>query len=147
MYAAFFALTAATLYFAMAYLESAISNQITSPNIRKLIVAFLLCEAALLLTHYFAIPLVVALNLLALIVLLQRRARFSSYAKWIGGQFLAALPIVLWTLIVFTTPGSLIKPQETPPGILSFLDQVIMLWLSGVRDLRGDWIALPWLAV
>ena len=41
------------------------------------LVAFLLCEAGLLLTHYFAIPLVVALNLLALIVLLQRRARFS----------------------------------------------------------------------
>ena len=82
-----------------------------------------------------------------MIVLLQRRARFMRYAKWIGGQFLAALPMVIWTLIVFTTPGSLIKPQETPPGIFSFLDQVIMLWLSGVRDLHGDWIALPWLAV
>ena len=55
--------------------------------------------------------------------------------------------MVIWTLIVFTTPGSLIKPQETPPGIFSFLEQVIMLWLSGVRDMQGDWIALPWLAV
>ena len=80
--------------------------------------AFLLCEAGLLLTHYFAIPLVVTLNLLALIVLIRRRAQFSIYAKWIGGQILAALPIVIWTLIVFTTPGSLINAQETPPDIL-----------------------------
>jgi 4-amino-4-deoxy-L-arabinose transferase-like glycosyltransferase len=145
MYAAFFALTAATLYFAWRAFESGRSESNRQKG--KLTAAFLLCEAGLLLTHYFAIPLVVALNLLALIVLIQRRARFSSYAKWMGGQFLAALPTLIWTLIVFTTPGSLIKPQETPPGIFSFLAQVIMLWLSGVRDLQGDWIALPWLTV
>ncbi len=152
MYAAFFALTAATLYFAWRIFEassqsSAISHQRSAISTGKLMGAFLLCEAGLLLTHYFAIPLIVTLNLFALIVLLQRRAKLASYARWIGGQFLAALPMVIWTLIVFTTPGSLIKAQETPPGIFSFLDQVIMLWLSGVRDLYGDWIALPWLTV
>jgi 4-amino-4-deoxy-L-arabinose transferase-like glycosyltransferase len=145
MYAAFFALTAATLFFAWRVLET--GNQHSEIRNRKLIWAFLVCEAGLLLTHYFAIPLVATLNLFALIVLLQRRSRFPTYAKWIGGQFLAALPIVIWTLIVFTTPGSLIKPLETPPDILSFFDQVIMLWLSGVRDLHGDWIALPCLTV
>jgi 4-amino-4-deoxy-L-arabinose transferase-like glycosyltransferase len=145
MYAAFFALTAATLYFAWRVFE--IGSSESKIQDRKLIAAFLLCEAGLLLTHYFAIPLVVVLNALALIVLLQRRARFSSYANWIGGQFLAALPIVIWTMIVFTTPGSLIKAQETPPSPFSFLEQVIMLWLSGVRDLQSDWIALPWLTV
>jgi uncharacterized membrane protein len=146
MYAAFFALTAATLYFGVRIAELGIESP--RRTVRAIYFgAFLGCEATLLLTHYFAIPLVVAFNLVALIVLLRRRARFSSYAKWIGGQLLAALPIVLWTLIVFTTPGSLIKPQETPPDILSFFDQVITLWLSGVRDLRGDWIALPWLAL
>ena len=145
MYAAFFALAAATLYFAWRLLG--IENLKSEIQNRKLTVAFLLCEAGLLLTHYFAIPLVATLNLFGLIVLFRRRARFSSYAKWIGGQILAALPMVIWALIVFTTPGSLIKPQETPPGILSFLDQVIMLWLSGVRDLRDDWMALPWLTV
>jgi len=46
----------------------------------------------------------VTLNLLALVVLIQRRARFGAYAKWIGGQVLAALPVVIWTLIIFTTP-------------------------------------------
>ena len=62
MYAAFFALTAATLYFAWRVFE--IGNSKSKIQDRKLIAAFLLCEAGLLLTHYFAIPLVVALNLL-----------------------------------------------------------------------------------
>ncbi len=159
MYAAFFALTAATLYFAWRVLESgnwqsalsaqhpALSNQKSAASQRRWIGAFLLCEAALLLTHYFAIPLVVTLNLFALSVLIRRHATFATYAKWIGGQILAALPALVWTLVVFTTPGSLIRPQEAPPSILSFLNQVVMLWLSGVRDLQGDWIALPWLAL
>jgi uncharacterized membrane protein len=151
MYTAFVAFATATLYFAWCAFESgnqqsAVSSQRPAASNQKLIVAFLLCEAGLLLTHYFAIPLVVTLNLFAVIVLLRRRARFVAYAKWIGGQILAALPIVVWTLIVLTTPGSLIKAQETPPGIFSFLNQVIMLWLAGVRDLQRDWIALPWLA-
>ncbi len=145
MYAAFFALTVATLYFAWRILE--VDNPKSKTQNRKLAGAFLLCEAGLLLTHYFAIPLVVTLNLFALVVLLRRRARFAAYAKWIGGQVLAALPIMIWTLIVFTTPGSLIKPQEAPPDIFAFIGQVVTLWLSGVRNLQGDWIALPWLAV
>jgi hypothetical protein len=145
MYAAFFALTAGTLYFAWRVLE--IDNPKSKIRNPKLTAAFLLCEASLLLTHYFAIPLVVTLNLFALIVLIRRRARFAAYTKWIGGQILAGLPVVVWTLIVLATPGSLIKPQEAPPGIVSFLSQVSLLWLSGVRDLQGGWIALPWLAL
>jgi 4-amino-4-deoxy-L-arabinose transferase-like glycosyltransferase len=145
MYAAFFALTAATLYFAWRVFE--FGNQQSKISNQKLIWAFLWCEAGLLLTHYFAIPLVVTLNLLALSVLLQRRARFAAYAKWIGGQVLAASPMAIWTLIVLTTPGSLIGAQEAPPEVFAFLNQVVMLWLSGVRDLQGDWIALPWLTV
>ena len=145
MYAAFFALTVATLYFAWRVLEIGHLNSETQN--RKLIVACLLCETGLLLTHYFAIPLVITLNLFAVIGLLKRRARWSTYAKWIGGQALAALPIVIWTLIVFTTPGSLIKAQEVPPDIFAFIGQVLTLWLSGVRDLQGNWIALPWLAL
>jgi 4-amino-4-deoxy-L-arabinose transferase-like glycosyltransferase len=144
MYAAFLALTAATLYLAwrileMGSLKSEIQNQ-------KLLWAFLLCEAGLLLTHYFAIPLVVTLNLLAVVVLLQRRAQFAAYARWFGGQLLAALPVVIWTLIIFATPGSLIQAAETPPAAFAFVGQVVMLWLSGVRDLQDDWIALRWLA-
>ena len=145
MYAAFFALTAATLYFAWRVLE--IGNLKSEIQNRKLIGAFLLCEAGLLLTHYFAVPLVLTLNLFALVVLVRRRAQFSGYARWIGGQMLVALPIVIWTLFVFTTPSSLIKAQETPPDIFAFIGQVVMLWLSGVRDLQGDWIALLWFAL
>lgn len=144
MYAAFYTLTVATLYFAWRVFETGTPKSKTQ-NLR-LTLAFLLSEAALLLTHYFAIPLVVTLNLLALVVLIQRRARFAAYIKWIGGQILAALPIAIWTWIIFTTPGSLIKAEETPPGVVAFIGQVMMLWLSGVRDLRSDWITLPWLA-
>jgi len=143
MYAAFFALTAATLYFAWRVFElsdtkSAISDQ-------RSVWAFLLCEAGLLLTHYFAIPLIVTLNLFAVIVLLRRRAKSTAYAQWIGGQGLAVLPMAIWTLIVFTTPGSLIKAQEAPPDVFAFVIQVVTLWLSGVRDLQGEWMTLPWL--
>jgi 4-amino-4-deoxy-L-arabinose transferase-like glycosyltransferase len=145
MYAAFFALTTATLYFACRVCE--IGDPISKIEGRKLTVAFLLCEAGLLLTHYFAIPIVVALNLFALVILIRQRARFLNYVTWIGGQILAAVPMVVWTLIVFATPGSLINPQETPPNTLSFINQVLMLWLSGTRDVQGDWIALPWLAL
>jgi hypothetical protein len=145
MYAAFFAFATATLYFAWCVFES--GNQQLEISNRKFIGAFLLCEAGLLLTHYFAIPLVITLNLFAVSVLLKRHAGLIMYAKWIGGQVLAALPIAIWTLIVFATPGNLIKAQETPPNALSFFNQVIMLWLSGTRDLRGNWIALPWLAL
>ena len=81
-----------------------------------------MCEAGLLLTHYFAIPMVVALNLFGVDRLAATPRSIFNYAKWIGGQFLAALPMVIWTLIVFTTPGSLIKAQETPPGVFSFLE-------------------------
>jgi uncharacterized membrane protein len=145
MYAAFFALTAATLYFGWRIYER--STQRSAFSIQKLLWAFLLCEAGLLLTHYFAIPLVVTLNLFAVIVLLRRHAKLAAYAKWIGGQIVAALPIVVWALIVFTTPGSLIRPTEAPPAALAFIDQVATLWLSGIRDLQGNWIALPWLAM
>jgi hypothetical protein len=143
--AAFFALTTATLYFACRVCET--GDPISKIEGRKLTVAFLLCEAGLLLTHYFAIPIVVALNLFALVILIRQRARFLNYVTWIGGQILAAVPMVVWTLIVFATPGSLINPQETPPNTLSFINQVLMLWLSGTRDVQGDWIALPWLAL
>ena len=151
MYAAFFALTTATLYFAWRVYErsdqhSAFGHQQSTISNQKLTWACLLCEAGLLLTHYFAIPLIATLNLFVLIMLLQRRARFSNYARWISGQFLAALPIAIWTLIVFTTPGSLIKAQEAPPDVLTFINQVVTLWLGGVRDLQGEWGALPWLA-
>lgn len=136
MYAAFFALTAVTLYFAWRVFEV---------GDRKSIASFLLGEAGLLLTHYFAIPLVVVLNVFAVIILWRRHAQFSTYARWIAGQALVATPIVLWTFLVLTTPGSLIGARETPPGIYAYFDQVAMLWLSGVRDLMHEWIALPWL--
>ncbi len=159
MYATFFAFTAATLYFGWRVFEcsnqqsafsaqhSALSSQRSAISNRTLTWAFLLCEAGLLFAHYFAIPLVVALNLCAFIVLIRRRARMGSYARWIGEQVIAAAPIVIWTVIVFSTPGSLINPQEAPPSIISFLNQVIMLWLSGGRDLQSNGIALSWLAV
>jgi hypothetical protein len=152
MYAAFFALTAATLYFGWRLLDAdfdhlplGVGLPSSVLSIQKSAWGFLLCEAGLLLTHYFAIPLVVTLNLFALSVLIRRRARFAAYAKWFSGQILAALPIVVWTLIVFTTPGSLVKAQEMPPGIPAYVDQIVRLWLSGIRDLQGEWIALPWL--
>jgi mannosyltransferase len=126
MYSAFFALAAATLYFGIRFLDR--GNQ-------KSAWSFLLCEAALLLTHYFAIPVVATLNLFAFVILFRRHVKFSAYARWIGGQVLAALPVLIWTMIVFTTPGSLIAAKEAPPDVLAFLYQVLTLWLTGVRAL------------
>lgn len=126
MYSAFFALTAATLYFGIRLFG--FGNQ-------KSAWSFLLCEAALLLTHYFAIPIVATLNLFAFAILFRQHAKFSAYAKWIGGQVLAALPVLIWTTVVFATPGNLIAAKEAPPEAFTFIYQVLTLWLTGVRAL------------
>ena len=128
MYSAFFALTAATLYFGIRFLD--LRNQ-------KSAWSFLLCEAALLLTHYFAIPVVATINFFVLIVLLRKRANLVAYLKWIGGQVLAALPMIMWVLIVASTPGSLTLAHEPPPNELEFARQVVELWMTSVRDLNG----------
>ena len=128
MYSGFFALTAATLYFGIRFLD--LRNQ-------KSAWSFLLCEAALLLTHYFAIPVVATINFFVLIVLLRKRANLVAYLKWIGGQVLAALPMIMWVLIVASTPGSLTLAHEPPPNELEFARQVVVLWMTSVRDLNG----------
>ena len=123
MYALFFALTAALLYFAA----------------RRAPTALLLAEAGLLLTHYFAVPLVAALNLLALADFFQKRASIPDYARWLIGQLAAALPLIVWTLWVFTAPDSLIQAAERPPSVIEFARQALVLWLTGGRDLNGAW--------
>ena len=135
MYSAFFALTAATLYFAWRVYQA--ENQSSSFNKQKFVAAFLLCEASLLLTHYFAIPIVAAVNLFALIVLAQRHATWAGYVKWFTGQLLAVVPSGLWMTLLFSTPGSLIQATEAAPQALEFVQQTIALWLAGVRDLKG----------
>lgn len=131
MYALFFALAAATLYFGVRSAEYGFAD-------RRAQTVLLVTEALLLLTHYFAVPLVAALNLLVIGFFLRKRAPISDYARWLIGQLAAALPLIVWTLWVFATPGSLINAQESPPDLLSFLWQAGLLWLSGVRDLRGE---------
>ncbi len=143
MYALFFALTAAMLCFGFSALG--IGARDTEPGIKnqRSFRLFLLIETLLLLTHYFALPIVIAFNILALVVWLRRRAKPRQVVQWFGGQLLAALPLLIWTLSIFATPGSLINAQESPPDVVSFLRQVGLLWLSGVRDLRGeDWLVL-----
>lgn len=132
MYALFFALTAATLYFAV---------RVDDLGWRPLLV----CEAALLLTHYFAVPLIAALNLLALGYLIRQRASFAQIVRWLMGQLIAALPLLVWTLWVFSTPDSLIQATERPPALNVFVHQVLGLWLTGTRDLSGVLEPLVWL--
>jgi 4-amino-4-deoxy-L-arabinose transferase-like glycosyltransferase len=134
MYALFLGIAAATIYCVLrsAYLDK--SN--TQSAVRnKWYPAFLLSESILLLTHYFAVPFVAALNLFIFVDLLHRKVPLNSYLKWIGGQVLAAMPLIIWTLIVAATPGSLIQASESRPAFSYFAWQSIALWLTGVRDI------------
>ncbi len=139
MYALFFALTAATLYCGVRSSERGFD--------RPSLIALLMCEAALLLTHYFAVPLIAALNLLALGYLIRQRASFAQIMRWLMGQLIAALPLLVWTLWVFSTPDSLIQATERPPAFNAFVHQVVGLWLTGTRDLTGTLEPLVWLGV
>ncbi len=138
MYALFFALTAATLYFSVRSAERGFAD-------RRMQVAWLMSEAALLLTHYFAVPLIATLNLLVIGFFLRKRVRLPAYARWLIGQLIAALPLIVWTMWVFSTPDSLIKPAEQPPSAIEFVRQVSTLWFTGVRDLNGS--LQPWAAI
>ncbi len=142
MYSPLFASTTATLYFGVRILHTGRDDLAFKGGSRKLILAFLLSEAGLLLTHYFALPVIGALNLFALLMLWRCHAKFTGYARWIGGQVLAALPLAVWLALVVSTPGSMIQAAETAPGVFEWLRQVITLWLTGIRDLRGDWLWL-----
>ena len=134
MYALFFALTAATLYFAVRAVDL---------GWRPL----LMCEAALLLTHYFAVPLIAALNLLVLGYFIRQRSSFTQIVRWLMGQLIATLPLMVWTLWVFSTPDSLIQATERPPAFDVFGHQVLGLWLTGTRDLAGTLEPLVWLGL
>ncbi len=131
MYSLFFALSAATLYFGLRTSERGITD---TPHVSRSTVSFLLSETLLLLTHYFAVPLVVAINLFLLIDLTRRKADRRAWLKWIVGQAIAFLPILMWTAIIFSTPGSLIMPSELRPNWGYFAWQSIVLWITGVRD-------------
>lgn len=128
-YALFFAATAATLYFALKI------RDFGSIRPRRLWLALLMAEAALLTSHYFALPIVAALNVFVLIDLIRRRTPTRSIWWWLIGQFAAALPLAIWVTIVLVTPGTLARPAEAPPGLASFARQVLIFWLAGVRDL------------
>ncbi len=133
MYALFFALTAVTLYFGVLSLDSRSKNRGSEIRDRRLSWPFIICEASLLLTHYFAIPLMAALNVFVLNALFRRRANWREYLKWLGGQALAALPMVVWVIVVASTPGNLSLAHEPPPDVLAFAYQVITFWMTGVR--------------
>jgi hypothetical protein len=137
MYALFFMLTAATLYFGLRTSDFRLGGQGLEIRGWRRTWPCLLCEAALLLTHYFAIPIVATLNLFAFVILFQQHAKFSAYAHWIGGQVFAALPVLIWATVVFATPGSLTLAHEPPPNVLEFARQGVVLWMTGVRDLNG----------
>jgi len=130
MYALFFALTAAVLYIAVRCAEHGLTD-------RRAQTALLVSEVLLLLTHYFAVPLIAALNLLVIGTFVRKRAPFAECIRWLIGQVLAALPLIAWTLWVFSTPDSLIQAAEQPPVLIVFVHQVMALWLTGVRDLIG----------
>ncbi|MBI5567363.1 MAG: glycosyltransferase family 39 protein [Chloroflexi bacterium] len=131
MYALFFALTAATLYFAVRSAERDFAD-------RRAQTTLLIVEALLLLTHYFAVPLIAALNVLVVGYFFKRRAPLSEYGRWLIGQLMAALPLIVWTVWVFSAPDSLIQATEQPPSFSALMQQVTALWLTGVRDLDGS---------
>jgi 4-amino-4-deoxy-L-arabinose transferase-like glycosyltransferase len=133
MYALFFALAAGTIYCGLRIAHAGTSIRQYALRSRQYS-GLLLFESALLLTHYFAVPLVVALNLFLLIDLIRHTADRRAWLKWIVGQAIACLPILIWTAIIFSTPGSLIKASELRPDWLYFAWQSIVLWMTGVRD-------------
>lgn len=105
-------------------------------------VSLLICEALLLLTHYFALPFIAAFNLLALANLIYHQARANDYARWLGGQVLAALPVVLWVAALGLAQGGLAVANEARTRVGEFLRQVLVLWATGIRDLAGRWDAV-----
>ena len=123
MYTAMFALAALTLY------AAARSPSFSGP---RLIVA----EAAFLLTHFFAVPLVVAMNVVMIGLLVRRRAGGTAIRRWVVGQAMAALPLALWAAALLTT-GSLARDEEPATGLLAFSWQTIVLWASGAQDPSG----------
>ena len=135
MYALAFMLAAATLYFGSRLFEF----ETPRDQVQLVNAPLLCCEALLLLTHYFAWPFVAALNLLALINLLYRRARLAAYARWAGGQMLAALPVVIWVAVLGLSQGGLSVANEPRPDPFSFAYQTVTLWATGIRDLQGRW--------
>lgn len=140
-YALFFAAAAATLYFALKMRDFDAIRE------RRQWLALLLAEAVLLLSHYFALPIVAVINVLALTTLIKRPSPARSIGWWLSGQFAAALPLIGWLAIVFTTPGTLARPAEAPPDVIGFARQALIFWLSGVRDLTQSQTALTWIVV
>ena len=139
-YALFFAATAATLYFASK------TRDFETPPRRRDQAALPAAEACLLLSHYFALPIVFALNVLMVIDLIRRPAHTRSVWRWLAGQFAAALPLLGWVAIVLITPNTLARPAEAPPNLSTFVQQVAAFWLSGVRDLDQARAALTAIA-
>ncbi|MFN8598174.1 MAG: glycosyltransferase family 39 protein, partial [Anaerolineae bacterium] len=103
-YALFFACAMATVYFGFLILEFGLNHRAWR--------AFLIAEILLLLTHYFAVPIVLAINVLIVVRLWRQHAAWRMCLKWIAGQLLAALPLLIWTLLIFRTPGSLTTAAE-----------------------------------
>jgi hypothetical protein len=134
MYSLFFGLAAATAYFGVRAAESGITDA-HHIHLHGIRFVFLLSETLLLLTHYFAVPFVAVLNLFIFVDLLRRKVPLNSYLSWIGGQTLAVMPLIVWTLLVASTPGSLILASESRPAFSYFAWQSIALWLTGVRDI------------
>jgi 4-amino-4-deoxy-L-arabinose transferase-like glycosyltransferase len=143
MYALTFMLAAATLYYGYRVFD--FDARTNRPRLTS--VALLICEALLLLTHYFALPFVAAFNLIALANLIYHRARRSEYARWLGGQMLAALPVMIWVVMLGLAQGGLSVADEARIGLVEFARQIAILWASGVRDLDMHWDVLAMLAV
>jgi 4-amino-4-deoxy-L-arabinose transferase-like glycosyltransferase len=143
MYALTFMLAAGTLYFG----HRVFDFERRTDHLRLYSAALLICEALLLLTHYFALPFVAAFNLLALANLFYHRARRGEYARWLGGQLLAALPVVMWVVGLGLAQGGLAVASEARSGPFEFVRQSAILWASGVRDLKAHWDTLALLAV
>jgi 4-amino-4-deoxy-L-arabinose transferase-like glycosyltransferase len=142
MYALTFMLAAGTLYFGYRVFdfEQRADRQCLYSA------ALLICEALLLLTHYFTLPFIAAFNLIALANLLYHRARRGDYARWLGGQLLAAVPVVVWVVTLGLAQGGLSVANEARIGPFEFMRQITILWASGVRDLDMSWDALAVLA-
>jgi hypothetical protein len=143
MYALTFMLAAATLTFGYRVFDF----EARTDRLRLSSAALLICEALLLLTHYFALPFIAAFNLMALANLFHHRARLGEYARWLGGQLLAALPVVMWVAVLGLAQGGWAVADEARIGPFEFVRQIAILWASGVRDLEMHWDTLAALVV
>lgn len=103
--------------------------------------AFTAAQGALMMTQYFAIVWVVALNLLLLVLLLVQRRPRATWLAWVLANAVSAIPIGIWTVWSLIRLGGLPPNADIPFPLAAFLRLTGVFWITGERDLGNE---IPW---